>query len=383
MKHSWTKKGLILLSSLALVSCSNPFFGGDESKSIADITHAYDSQTGNTIVTITFTDEELDPVVFLIPKGVAGDEGNGIKEITAKESADHSEITLTISFTEEGKEDFVLSVPVLQGKGIAQVEVGEDESGNTTVQFTYTDGTIGDLITIPRGKDGTGIKSIEVSPANAFGVITITITLDDEDQTQTQFQVKNGAGVQSITVDTTNTDDTKYVLNILYTDGNSETVSFDKPRSNEWHVGVTAPENNLSLSNAHEGDFYLNKLSGNVYQLSVTGEWTYLFCMKADSTGGSGSEEANFYDVVFDANGGYAVKGEGTTSLWYFPVEEGKTVDLSLITFPIKDETEEFTYEFAGWFTDPTNVNAGQFTDLTVVTKHLKLYARYNEIAKG
>ena len=34
---------------------------------------------------------------------------------------------------------------------------------------------------------------------------------------------------------------------------------------------------------------------------------------------------------------------------------------------------------FKGWYTDIENINAGQFTDLTPVTKDLKLYARYEE----
>ena len=364
------QKGILLLTSFFLTSCSNPFFGGGEGSSISEVTHVYDDKSGNTIVTIRFVDEDLEPVTFVIPRGITGQDGNGIRNIKAEPSMDNKSITLTISFTDPDKEDFVLEVPVFEGKGVKQVDVGEDENGNTTIQFSYTDNTQGELITIPKGKDGTGIKSITATEPDTFGNITITITLDDEDETQTTFQIKNGAGVKTISVDPTNTDDTKYALIIEYTDGFKETVTFDKPDSNRWYVGVSDPNTNLTLTNAHEGDFYLNKSNGNVYQLSVTGEWDYLFCMKADSS----TSADVYYDVTFDANGGKAIVGGTEVTAWFTSVKEGKTIDLALLKSPVKEG-----YTFKGWYTDLNNINAGQFTDLTPVTKDLNLYARYEE----
>ena len=365
------QKGILLLTSFFLTSCSNPFFGGGEGSSISEVTHVYDDKSGNTIVTIRFVDEDLEPVTFVIPRGITGQDGNGIRNIKAEPSMDNKSITLTISFTDPDKEDFVLEVPVFEGKGVKQVDVGEDENGNTTIQFSYTDNTQGELITIPKGKDGTGIKSITATEPDTFGNITITITLDDEDETQTTFQIKNGAGVKTIIVDEEKSTQTEYVLEITYTTGETEYITFDKPRSTRWFYGALDPSSpNFSLSGALEGDFYLNKDNGNVYCLNTIGEWEYLFCMKADSS----TSNNVYYNVFFDANGGKAIVGGNEATVWFTSVKEGKTIDLALLQSPVKEG-----YTFKGWYTDLDNINAGQFTDLTPVTKDLKLYARYEE----
>ena len=92
--------------------------------------------------------------------------------------------------------------------------------------------------------------------------------------------------------------------------------------------------------------------------------------MKAD---GSSSTDV-YYDVTFDANGGKAIVGGTEVTAWFTSVKEGKTIDLALLKSPVKEG-----YTFKGWYTDLNNINAGQFTDLTPVTKDLNLYARYEE----
>ena len=94
------QKGILLLTSFFLTSCSNPFFGGGEGSSISEVTHVYDDKSGNTIVTIRFVDEDLEPVTFVIPRGITGQDGNGIRNIKAEPSMDNKSITLTISFTD-------------------------------------------------------------------------------------------------------------------------------------------------------------------------------------------------------------------------------------------------------------------------------------------
>ena len=77
------QKGILLLTSFFLTSCSNPFFGGGEGSSISEVTHVYDDKSGNTIVTIRFVDEDLEPVTFVISRGITGQDGNGIRNIKA------------------------------------------------------------------------------------------------------------------------------------------------------------------------------------------------------------------------------------------------------------------------------------------------------------
>ena len=75
MKKGTIAKTLAVLATLSLSSCSNPFFGGNEEFMITDIATRVDAATGDTIVTITFSDEEKEPLVLTIPQGVSGKDG--------------------------------------------------------------------------------------------------------------------------------------------------------------------------------------------------------------------------------------------------------------------------------------------------------------------
>ena len=57
MKKGTIAKTLAVLATLSLSSCSNPFFGGNEEFMITDIATRVDAATGDTIVTITFSDD--------------------------------------------------------------------------------------------------------------------------------------------------------------------------------------------------------------------------------------------------------------------------------------------------------------------------------------
>ena len=93
--------------------------------------------------------------------------------------------------------------------------------------------------------------------------------------------------------------------------------------------------------------------------------------MKADSS----TSADVYYDVTFDANGGKAIVGGTEVTARFTSVKEGKTIDLALLKSPVKEG-----YTFKGWYTDLNNINAGQFTDLTPVTKDLKLYGKYSKL---
>ena len=374
MKHRLFKRLLLAVSALSLsyplASCA--FFDDGGGAQIKEVTPRYDETTGNTIITITFTDEEMEPVTFIVPRGISGKDGVSIKNITSKMLSDGKSIELTISYTDSSVENTVISVPVLEGKGVKEVLVDKDEDGNTTIQFTYTDESKGPVITIPKGKDGNGIASFEVNGPDSDGNTTITVTLDDG--TKKEFTVSNGrdgVSVSNITYDANKSDATHYVLTITYTDGYTEEVTLDRPRSTRWFTGTTTPDNDSAASSqAVEGDFFLNRINGYVYQKMSDGSWTFLFGMKADDS--SVGKEV-YHTVFFDPGLG---KINGNSGILMATALEGKTMPLSNIPTP--------TYEghsFMGWYTDLTNVNAGRFTDLTPVFSDLKLYAKYGSNA--
>ncbi|HBB05544.1 MAG TPA: hypothetical protein DCZ41_03010 [Firmicutes bacterium] len=363
------KKSLLFLGSLFLLapltSCSSAFFGGEDSGTgIANITTRQDSESGNTVVTITFTDEEKDPVVFFIPQGLSGKDGVSIKSIVPTLSEDQKKIILTITYSDDSMEPTVIEVPVLEGKGVKDVTIGNDEEGNTTLVFSYTDGSESKTITIPKGKDGNGIASFEVSRPNAKGVMTITVTFTDG--TNTTFEVKNGAGIASVSYDESHSDTSRYALTITYTDGFTETVYLPRPKSTKWITGTTNLESDSVVSGAEVGDFYLNRVTGYVYQLQSDGTWLFLFGMKSEET----SHVKQYAALTFNAGEGLI---NGSTPLAIVNAVIGEAVPLAAIPTP--------TYEghvFEGWFTDTNNINAGKFTDLTIVTGDLTLFAKYS-----
>ena len=374
MKNRLFKRMLLAVSALSLsyplASCA--FFDTGEGTQIKDVTPRYDEATGNTIITITFMDDEMDPVTFIVPRGISGKDGVSIKNVTSKMLSDGKSLELTISYSDSSIENTVISVPVLEGKGIKEVLVDSDEAGNTTVQFTYTDGSQGPVITIPKGKDGNGIADFTISEPNEDGIMTIKVTFTDG--TEKNFELKNGkdgVSVANITYNDEKSDPTHYVLTIKYTDGYEEDVILDRPRSTRWFTGTTTPDNDSTASSqAVEGDFYLNRINGYVYQKGSDGSWSFLFGMKADEST-SGSEV--YHTVFFDPGLG---KINGNSGILMASVLEGKTLSLANIPTP--------TYEghtFLGWYTDINNVNSGKFTDVTPVFSDLQLHAKYGSNA--
>lgn len=365
MKNGLLRRTRLMIASfclsLSLSSCS--FLNSGEGTQIKDVITTYDETNGNTVITITFTDEDASPVTFSIPRGIAGKDGVSIKNVSSKLSGDGNSIELTISYDDSSVEDTVLSFPVLQGRGVEKVLIDKDESGNPTIQFVYTDGSKSPLISIPNGKDGNGIESFEVSDPDANGKMTISVLFSDG--SKKTFEVKNGVSVKNIVYNEEKSDATHYVLTITYSDGYEEDVCLDRPRSNRWYTGTTEPEKDSASEEALEGDFYLNRMNGNVYQRQSGGGWLYLFSMKADSS----YEEKVYHTVYFDPGEG---KINGNSSILMATVLEGSTMNLSAIPVPTYED-----YSFLGWYTDKDSVNAGKFSDLTPVLSDLSLFARY------
>ena len=367
------RKSLLAFSmmfSLGTISSCSAFFGGDDF-AITDTT-IEQNENGDTIVTITFSGDNIEPLTFTIPKVQNGIDGNGIASITPVLTEEGS-IELTIKYTDTTMEDTVITIPVIKGDtgvGINDVLIGSDEDGNTTIQFTYTNGTTSDLITIPKGIDGEngiGIANIDVQKTST-GLNIVTITFTDENMAPVSFTVNDGVSIASIVYDEENSTDEIYSLFITFSDGTFTSVELPRPQSTLWLSGTTNPDS----SSGKIGDFYLNIVTGDVYRKISDTSWEFLFSMK----GSGSSEQIVRHQVRFNLRDDEYTSTLPGGSVSAFNVEDGKTIPLDSIPTPMKDG-----YDFVGWFAgeDETNPNVGQFTNLTVVSEDLDLYARWLE----
>ena len=368
-------KGILLslglvLSSICLASCS-AFFGGDEGYLISDMTTKVDEE-GNIIVTITFDDEEVKPLVFTIPKGISGETGVGIDHIEHSLDSESGIVTLTIYYTDESLEPTKIEVPVISGKdgvdgkGITNIVVGKDDIGNTTIQFIYSDETTSEVITVNKGIDGVGIKDIttEFDIENNRNKVVITYTNGES----YEFYVsngENGLGIDSITsID----NGTEYILTITYTDGSISRMPLTKPVATKWLSGNGVPSTNLG----NDGDFYLNESgSGEVYK-KENGTWRLLFSM-------TGTGTTVNYKVTFNVNGGewrYVDQTDPSSNgvNKSYIIEEGNYINLDVNEL----EVIKSGYTFNGWWSDiEIKPNTGHFTNLTPVMDDLTLYANW------
>ena len=373
MKKRFLLRKVLLAASIfstigSLSSCS-AFFGGDDF-TITD-TKVEQNENGDTIVTITFSGDNIEPLTFTIPKVQNGSDGNGISSITPV--LKDGSVELTIKYTDTTMEDTVITIPIIKGdngRGISDVLVGSDDDGNTTIQFTYTDGEQSRLITIPKGIDGengVGIANIEVQKTST-GINIVTITFTDEKIPPATFSVNDGVSISSIEYDSENSTEETYVLVVRFSDGTFRSLKMPRPQSTIWYSGTTSPDNALGKNS----DFYLNILTGDVYRKS-SNLWEFIFNMK----GSGSSEQIIRHQVCFHIREDEHTDNLPGGSVSLFNVEDGKTISLESIPIPAKDG-----YEFAGWFAseDEFNPNVGQFTNLTVVSEDLDLYARWTQI---
>lgn len=371
------KKALLIsvmaLGSISLTSCSS--FMQAEYNSIASITTDTD-ENGNTIVTITFTDETMAPVVFIVPKGDKGDAGNngvGIENITY-ETGEDGKTTVTISFTSDEVEDMVFDIPApVNVTDITSVH--NDELNQTDVTITLSNGEEF-TYSIPDptdGKDGLGIANVEYDDSGDSGYYTITITYTDPEVSPTEIRLplpgKDGRGIESIV---SSSDDDYWYITFNYDDGNSDTIQFDAPQSGTyWYSGSGIPDPflNPDLENARTGDFYIDLEGLSIYRYQGI-RWIFVGNI------GTGVDRETC-QVTFDAttNGGTI---SSYTSI--FEVEYGKTMNAT--DMPIASKAGE---RFIGWYTSkdgPNNPNAGHFTSLTPVFSDMTVYACFEVISE-
>lgn len=356
---------LTLAGTMSLASCGS-IFKGNEGMMISNITHTLDKD-GNTVITINFTDEDLEPVTFTIPKGEQGETGMtglGIEDIVWEPLEDGAGLEITISFTDENVEDKVLTIPY--ATGISNIEaVTDPETGATTVTITTTDGQKTEFTLNP----AVGISDVQTSVDEETGVVTITITYTQgKEPTVITIPYKNGEdgkdgkGIAYITGTVVGD---QYYIDIYYDDEEQtmDTIVFDAPKSGTiWYTGNDSP-NNLTI-HANEGDFYFDIQNLRIYRYQL-GSWVLIAQLENEDT---------TYIVTFHPNGGAFTTSTSTVR----EVTKGSYItDLP--------QVYKEGHNFIGWYTSPlgpSSPNSGHFTDLTPVFGNLDLYACFEEITK-
>ena len=376
--------GCLLIVMLCMTTSCGGFFS-EELLQIADVEHVI-LKDGQTKITITYTDETIEPDVFYIPRGITGEvgnDGNGIEDIKPVHDDENKQTLLTISFTDKSVEPKTIAIP--DGVSIVGVNDYYDEiTGNHTITFISSDSERFQFepIIIPRGEKGepgNGIKDFKVEEyldeitgvpkGNRF-----TFVLDDgrEDHIDIPFPV----GVDNIIA---SEDPTKnvYKLQVVYTSGDVANLEFARPEEpNRWYR--TDPDaklytsDDLTSSFGKDGDFFFDETRKEIWT-KKDGKWKPIVSFASDE-----------YLVTFDLNDNdgdtenRASMPKGARYEYY--IQSGTYFVANDYDIPVPTRRG---YEFLGWYTKKSISNPytmSPFTDLTMVSSNLTLYAIWEKI---
>lgn len=348
---------IMLSSSLLLSSCGS--FSMEDELVISKIS-TEELQNGDILVTIIYTDEDIEPTSFIVPKGVEGEKGEsgvGIKDIILTPSDDGKYTTLTISYTDSNFPDEEITFP--NGISVKGVKTEIDSQGNTVLKLIYTDDSVSEGIVLTKGIDGNGIENC-TSELDSDGNTIVTFKMTQSDDYTVTIPKANGiANIIS------RTEGNKYVLEITYDNGTIQTVDFDVPTINNWLTGNTNPSNNVGIN----GDYYFDLSTKSIY-VKQDNQWNFQVAL---------DQESSYYNVKFELNAtgdSSASLNIGSHSNTY--LVQGGTY-FSSTGYSIPEPTRD-GYDFAGWYTsNDDSPNIGHFTDLTPIMSDLTLYARWEE----
>lgn len=363
-------KVLFLSASISLLpSCGilGNQYGGVMISGITATTNA----NGETELTITFTDEDIEPVTFVIPQGEQGETGAqgapgvGISTINVFPSEDGTYSTIVITYTDSS----IPSTSFIVENGVSVINITSSiniENNSTIIEFHLSNGETKQF-EITNGKDGVGIESVtEERKENGDVVITITYT-DGREPSVITLPYKNGEdgrGIQSI-IGTQNGN--YYVLTIIFTDGTStELTPIELPETTKWLYGQGAPNFRVE-EEANPGDYYFDLENYIIYLYDGTNFNPIINLTDIPSS-------TKKYTVSFDANGGSFTSSIPTT----ITVDAGKPIDASRIPTCYKENCK-----FIGYYTTPEgplNPLSGKLTDLVPIYSDYTFYASYEEI---
>lgn len=365
-KKIFTFLCFIFMSFGMFTGCSG-FVVDDESLYISNITSQV-LEDGTTMVTIIYTDDEIEPVVFYIPKGQTGEtgqSGNGIKEISYIVNETTGYLEVTITFTDPSMEpvEYILK----NGNSIKELEqIVDEETGEVSFVLHFTDGTSSEPISVPSGKDGKDGSLIigYEQVINDDGSATLMFIFSTGDIYTCEIPAPqkgdDGRGILAI-VGTS--DEEYYYLTIQYSDDTSETIQFDKPVPNTWYSGY---EGRPADSYGNNGDYFFDLANNDIYH-KMNNKWELIIDLESNS-------DSETWKVTFNLNGEGAKLVSGHNYKLSYDIKKGSNFASDKVNVPI---AEREGYAFGGWYTtstEPTIVH-GAFTDLTTVNNDLELYA--------
>lgn len=250
------------------------------------------------------------------------------------------------------------SIDVLNGVGVDDMTYEVNEDGTTTVTVLLSNGTTR-TFDIPAA---ISIARVEVG-TNSSGDTELTIYMTDENIDPVKVSIPKPNGIDSIV--TTETD-TEYILTIAYTSGERQSVRFAKPTA--WHSEYGSPRE----TDGAIGDYWFDEQDCAIWHKSAAG-WEELIDFNDFQT---------IVDVVFHLSEGesWSVQSNRVT----FKMKVGESVassdEYSPAAIPIPHKEG---YVFGGWYTTPSPnpVVHGMFTDLTVISGDLDLYAYWISVS--
>ena len=370
-----------LLLSLLIGSCSLTFsscFGfGDEAMEISSIT-TVTLENGDIQVIITYVDEDTKPTTFVVPKGDSGEDGkdgNGIKEITSSQSEDGLNTLVNITFTQNNVDPIEVKVP--NGVSIVNMECPyNEEKGMCELTVYFSDGNTFGPIEVPKGEKGDkgdkgedGNSILEIIPEyNDDKTITLTITQSKEPPVIVTIPApkegedgKDGKEVVDISADF---DGDKYLVTVTYNDESQITKEFDRP--NRWFSELSSPTKEDGIN----GDLWYD-IERQIIYIKQNNRWI--------PTIDFNDVIVDSYTIEFDLNDNNGIQANMPSgTLISYEIEKNSNFYSSGYSVP--EPTRE-GYEFVGWYTvrNASSVN-GIFTDLTPVSSNMTLYANWKAI---
>lgn len=375
MKFKRIISSLFLFLSLTLSSCS--LFGGTSEGLMIDRVESSTSANGSTLVTMYFTDTDVEPLTFEIPKGAVGETGPvgvaglGIKDISATQSSDGLSTILTITFTSDEVPPETITVP--NGVSVEESKLTYDQDKNQYYfEFTFSDGRIETVGPIDKPKDGIGISSVDTD-VNDEGKVTITITYSDPSmgengQTVITIPYKNGEDGRGIARIVGTQLDDLYYITIFYDDETSEPLDpIQLPTATQWLYGYGAP-NSIIAAQAKLGDYYFDQENYIIYFFDGSS-----FVEVINLT--ENNQSTKQCTVTFDPNGGRFI----SETIGKIVVPSGSTIQLASIPLCSREG-----YSFQGYYTTaegPANPLSGKLTDLTPIYNDVTFYAYYEALS--
>lgn len=348
----------VLCFCFFLTGCGS-FFGEEESL-VMEKLETKTLENGDIEITIYYSNEDVKPTTFVVPKGDDGATGNGIKSFDTFKSEDGKSTICHIEFT-YNTPSVEFAIP--NGVSIEKIETEKnEETEDTYMTVVYSDGSKSDPIIVPKGEKGDpGISITGITQKiNRDYSVTLTLTMSEGDPVKVEIpapiQGEDGRGIAEI-VSVPNGD--KYVMTIKFTDETEQELEFARP--NRWFSESAGPK----LEDGINGDLWYD-LAHQIIYVKQNNKWNMVmnFNNVVDLT----------YEVKFDLNDTSAEPASMPAgTLISYQIECGTYFAASGYPIPVPTRTG---YLFKGWYTVkiPSVVN-GAFTDLTPVQSDLTLYA--------